>query len=457
MTNEEEVRRDLTQVTGDPGDARRRTGGPLVWVLSAHTETSLRAKAGRLHGYAAATPDLAAAGHRLARRSALPSRAAVIADGRDELLAGLAAVAEGIAHPGVAVGVAAGDVRPVFVFSGHGSHWAGMAVDLLDTNGVFWEWMCRCDGALADYIDWSVMDVLRQEDGAPELDGPAVIQPVLFAVMVSLAEQWRWLGVEPFAVIGHSHGEIAAACVAGALSLRDGAKIVALRGKALLALRGTGGMLAVRLPAAQARERIAPWSGRLWVAVHGGPASAVVAGDVGALDEFAASCGADVAHCRVDVDFASHTPHIEALRDQLLTLLHGIAPMATEVAFSSSRAGAFISTAELSTRYWYDNLRDPVRFDAAVVGFAGHGTPLFIEVGPHPVLDGDVGAILRDAGIAGAICGTLRRGAGDWREVITAAAQAYVLGAPVNWSTILDPSPQRHVEPLNSVLFPKEA
>ncbi|MBB5873480.1 acyl transferase domain-containing protein [Allocatelliglobosispora scoriae] len=431
------------QVRTAPG-RRTRTEGPLVWVLSARSEAALRAQAGRLRDYVAlaSVEDLAAAGHELSRLTALDHRAAVVADDRDGLLAGFTALAAGAAHPGVTEGVAGGDVRPVFVFPGHGPQWAEMAAELLETNEVFWEWMCRCDGALAEHIDWSVLDVLRQEDGAPELHRSDVIQPVLFAVMVCLAALWRSLGVEPTAVIGHSHGETAAACVAGALSLEDGAKIVALRSKALTRLRGTGGMVVVALSADRARELIAPWSDRLWVAVFAGPACAVVAGEVAALDEFAAACADTVALRRIRIDCALHTPHIDALDAELLELLAGVTPLATEVVFASSVAGAILPSTDLTTGYWVENLSRPVRFDAAVTAVAGLGNPLFIEVSPHPVLGDDVRDILRDADLAGATCSTLHRESGDWRTVVAAAARAHVLGARVDWPTVLDqPSP----------------
>src|SRR5690606_18361576 len=220
--------------------------GPLVWPVSAKSEESLRAQARRLLAYAEKTHDLPGAGRALARRSAFAHRAVVVARDREELLAGLKALAEGSAHESLASGVAGAGVRPVFVFPGQGSQWAGMAVDLLDTDETFRDALLRCDEALRPYTGWSVVDVLR---GERPLEGTDVIQPVLFAVMISLAELWRSLGVTPDTVIGHSQGEIAAACIAGALSLEDAAKVVALRSRVLTRLRGTGGMLAVALPA----------------------------------------------------------------------------------------------------------------------------------------------------------------------------------------------------------------
>ncbi|MGN9789442.1 type I polyketide synthase, partial [Nonomuraea sp. ZG12] len=424
-------------------------GEPLVWPVSAKSAESLRAQAARLLAYAedVTVDELAGAGRVLARRALFEHRAVVVARDREELLAGLTALAEGAPHAAVATGVAYADARPVFVFPGQGSQWAGMAVDLLDADETFRAALLRCDEALRPYTGWSVVDVLRGAPGARSLDGTDVIQPVLFAVMVALAELWRSLGVRPAAVVGHSQGEIAAACVAGALSLEDAAKIVALRSRALIRLGGSGGMLAVGLPAAQVQERIERWADRLWVAVHSSPAGSVVAGEVAALEEFAAACGDEVRVRRIAVDYASHTPHVEALRDELLAVLDGVRPRATDIGFCSSLEGEFIDPAKLTTQYWYDNLRNPVRFAQAVTAFAGTGTPLFVEVSPHPVLGPDTEAICDAADMPAGVCHTLRRDAGDRRRFLTALAHAWVLGAQVAWSDALLPATHPRREP----------
>ncbi|GAA0440340.1 hypothetical protein Acor_12860 [Acrocarpospora corrugata] len=422
-------------------------GGPdsaLVWALSAKSETALREHAIRLGAFAegAAEEDLAAAGRLLARRAAFAHRAVVVAGNRAELLEGLAAVAAGTPHGAVVAGVADGVARPVFVFPGQGSQWAGMAVELLESSAVFREWLTRCEDALRPYVGWSVADVLREAEGAPKLEGSDVIQPVLFAVMVSLAELWRSVGVDPTAVVGHSQGEITAACVAGALSLADAAKVVALRSRALMKLGGTGGMLAVSLPAD--RIELDRWAGRLWPAVYSGPANTVVAGDLDALAEYAADCGEGVRTRPVAIDYAAHTPHIAALRDELLATLGDVTPRRTEVAFCSARDGAFIDPAELTADYWFTSLRTPVRFQQAIEAF--DGTPVFIEASPHPVLTGHVQDTLAAAGRPGGATGTLRRDQGGRPRFLLAVAHAYTLGAGVDWAAALGDGPSHHVD-----------
>ncbi|MEU2135066.1 type I polyketide synthase, partial [Streptomyces sp. NPDC018352] len=283
----------------------------VPWVLSAKTEQALAAQAERLHAHLRDHCDipLADIGHSLAlTRTAFNHRAAVVAGEHADFLAALESLAEGTPSAAAVSGTAGRSSRPVFVFPGQGAQWFGMAVGLLDSSPVFAERMAECAAALEPYVEWSLIDVVRGVDGAPGLDRVDVVQPVLWAVMVSLAEVWRSFGVRPAAVIGHSQGEIAAAAVAGILSLGDAAKVVALRSRAIIALAGRGGMVSVAQPAAWVREKITAWGGRISVAAVNGPSSVVVSGDPEALDELVTDCRANEIRARkVDVDYASHS------------------------------------------------------------------------------------------------------------------------------------------------------
>ncbi|WP_435844188.1 type I polyketide synthase, partial [Streptomyces goshikiensis] len=219
------------------------SGMPVVpWVLSGKSAGALRGQAERLSGWLAVTPDVDPldVGWSLAStRAGLDHRAVVFGDHA----AGVSAVASGALTAGVVTGSAVGG-KTAFVFPGQGSQWLGMAAELLESSPVFAARVDECAKALEPFTDWSLVDVLRGVDGAPSLDRVDVVQPALFAVMVSLAEVWRAAGVRPGAVIGHSQGEIAAACVAGILSLDDAARVVALRSQAIgRVLAGLGGMV----------------------------------------------------------------------------------------------------------------------------------------------------------------------------------------------------------------------
>ncbi|EWM18242.1 modular polyketide synthase [Kutzneria sp. 744] len=417
---------DTTEPT--PGD------GPLLWVISARSEKSLRRQGDRLAAFAEAG-DLHAAATVLARKPSFAHRAVVVASSRDELREALQALADGEPHPALVTGEASLEVTPVFVFPGQGAQWVGMAVELLRENETFADELRRCDEALRPHTGWSVIDVLTQ--GRPTLDGTDVVQPVLWALMVSLAKLWRSIGVEPAAVVGHSQGEIAGAAVAGALTLNDAAKISALRGQIVGALDGTGGVLAVGLPADEVRERIAPWPGKLWVAVDNGPSATVIAGDLQAIDEFVAAQGEDVQLRRTPVAYAAHTPHVEAVKDELLRQIGTIEPAEATIKICSTCHGDFMPGTAMTPDYWYRNLSEPVSFDTAVRKFRER--PLFIEVSPHPILAGAVREILADEGVDGTAVGTLRRHEGGQHQFLIAAATAYTQGAPVDWPKIVGP------------------
>ena len=435
-----------------PARLSQHADQPLIWVISARSEKSLRAQAGRLREFARIAPEdeLAAAGPALARRPSFAHRAVVVAADRAELCAALAELAAARPHAALATGVAHGTAQPVFVFPGQGSQWSGMAAGLLERSEVFAASMRRCDEALAPYTGWTASAVLRGEPGAPELRGSDVIQPVLFAVAVSLAALWRSVGLEPAAVVGHSQGEIPAALLAGALDLDDAAKLVAARSQVIGSIDGTGAMLSAVLPVERVRELIEPWEGRLWVALHNGPHSTVIGGDPDAVEEFEKAWAAKVQLRRAALDYAAHTPHIAAIRDELMSRIDGVLPRVAEnggdaLPFCSSYAGGFLPGEQLTASHWYESLAGQVRFDAAIRAFAEHERPLFVEVSPHPILVGDIRDVLADAGFEGAAVGSLRRNRGDARQFAAAAAQAYVHGAPISWPALLGPA-SRHVD-----------
>uniref|UniRef100_UPI001F08E074 acyltransferase domain-containing protein n=1 Tax=Streptomyces scabiei TaxID=1930 RepID=UPI001F08E074 len=286
--------------------------------------------------------------------------------------------------------------------SGQGAQWVGMAVELLDTSPVFAASIAACEQALTPYVDWSLDAVLRGAPDTPPFERVDVVQPALWAVMVSLAAQWRSWGVEPDAVLGHSQGEIAAAVVAGALSLDDGAKVVALRSRAILSLAGHGGMVSVAVPRERAVELVARWSGRLSLAAVNGPSAVVVSGDTEALTELIAACEEEGVRTRtIAVDYASHSAHVERIREEVLDALDGIAPVAGRVPLHSTLTGDWLDTTEMDAGYWYRNLRETVEFDGAVRALADQRHQVFVEVSPHPVLTMAVQETI-EAGAAGA-------------------------------------------------------
>ncbi|MFD9153403.1 alpha/beta fold hydrolase [Streptomyces goshikiensis] len=433
-------------------------GRPLPWVLSARTLPALRAAAAGL-ARAPAVTDPSAARQLALGRGVFEHRAVIVPGGPEELRQGLRAVAEGEWHPQVLTGRAAPRTRTVFVFPGQGAQWMGMAAELLDESTPFADALAACDRALAAHVNWSVTDVLRGTPGAPPLTRDDVAQTALFAVMVSLAEQWRAYGIVPDAVIGHSQGEIAAAHAAGALSLSDAAAVVARRAAAVRALPA-GAMATVALSRQDTEARIArstgPDTASLSVAAVNAPRSTVVTGAPGAVARLAAELTAEGIRTKtVPVGYASHSAAVEALRGPLLSDLAGLAPRAARIPFYSTVEGAVLDTTALTGDYWYRNLRRPVEFATAVRAALDAGFTTFLEMSPHPLLIHGVLETAESAGLTAAAVGTLRRGEGGLRRFLLSAAEAFVQGAPVDWRTSV-PGPGRGAGHVDLPTYPFE-
>ncbi|MCQ4212549.1 type I polyketide synthase [Streptomyces longispororuber] len=444
----------LEQAPGDgsnPSELPSETGelpvasaaGVLPWVLSARSEAALREQAARLRDLMAgdAAPSAADAAHSLvSTRTAFAHRAVLLSGDRDETLTGLGQLATGGTAARTVRGTAGGAAGPVvFVFPGQGSQWQGMGRRLYAESEVFARSIDACDRALRPWQDWSLTELLTGREPAPAADhGDTVVQPALFAMMVSLARLWRSLGVVPDAVVGHSQGEIAAACASGALSLDDAARVVALRSQALTELAGHGGLTAVAASLGQVEELIAHWPGRLSVAAVNGPASVVISGDPGALDEFAARAADDgVRARRVRVEYASHSHHVERIRDRVLRAADGITPGPTAVEFHSTVTAGPLDTRALDASYWYDNLRSTVRFGEVVEQLMRTRGGVYVEVSPHPVLQVAMAETADALADPPKVVGTLSKHDGSAAEVLESLAELHVRGVPVDWEAAL--------------------
>ncbi|MEU6672280.1 SDR family NAD(P)-dependent oxidoreductase [Streptomyces sp. NPDC046727] len=415
-------------------------GDVLPFVVSAASEGSLAGQAERLAAFVddADVPLAEVAGALAARRAVLSERAVVVAGSRAEAVSGLTALASGESGPAVVTGGVGAIGRTVLVFPGQGSQWLGMGRELLESSPVFAERIGECARALEPWVDWDLGAVLRGDvDLLARVD---VVQPASFAVMVGLAAVWASVGVVPDAVVGHSQGEIAAACVSGALSLEDAARIVAVRSRVIAGeLAGRGGMASVGLAEAEVAERIAQWDGRVEVAAVNSPSSVVIAGDAEALDEALAVLEADgVRVRRVAVDYASHTRHVEAIEGALGEAFAGIRSQAPVVPFFSTVTGEWIREAGvLDGGYWYRNLRGQVRFGPAVATLLCEGHTVFVESSAHPVLVQPISEIVDEVESEAVVGGSLRREEGGLRRLLMSMAEVFVRGVPVDWTGVL--------------------
>ncbi|WP_248839539.1 type I polyketide synthase [Frankia sp. AgKG'84/4] len=434
--------------SGDPDSDVHGGSDPayeaLPLVISARTTPALAgqvARLGELIDAATPLPDLASA--LVTQRATLTRRAVVLASTNAEALAGLRALARGESHPGVVGGpAAAGGGRLVWVFPGQGAQWRGMGRALMDSSPVFAARVQACADALAPWIDWSLAAVLRGEVDAAFAERVDVVQVSSFAVMVALAAVWADAGVVPDAVLGHSQGEIAAAFVAGALSLGDAARVVARRSTAILSgLAGRGAMAAVGIAPAQAEQRLRPWAGRVTVAAVNSPVSVVIAGDDDALDRALTELASDgIRVRRVAVDYASHTAQVEALEAVLAEDLAGIEARAPVIPLYSTLLRDWIGDAGvLDSGYWYRNLRHQVRFGPATADLITAGFTTFVEISPHPVLIQPITEVAEAAGVTVAVTGTLRRDDGGRRRLLTSFAEVFTTGVAVDWTAVLPP------------------
>ncbi|MGO4632846.1 type I polyketide synthase [Streptomyces sp. 2RAF24] len=438
--------------TGDTeGSGPAATGLPPLWTLSARTAEALQAQAERLAGHVRAYPELRPEdiGWSLARtRTAFPYRATAVGGDREELLAAVDALAAGATAPGTARALA-GSGRVALVFPGAGAGWSGrLAGELLDFSPVFARRIDACAEALRPFTDWSLTDVLRGAPGAPAADRVDIAQPALWAVMVALAALWESSGIEISGVVGHSQGEIAAAAVSGALTLSDAARVVARRSQALAAITGRGGLLSVAASARDVRALMAELGatqGSLSVAVLNGPRSVVVSGPPADLDALHARCeAAGVRARRLSVDYAAHSPEVEAVREELSAALAPVVPREARLPVYSAATGAPVEPAGQDAAFWYRSLREPVRFEEATRSMLEDGFDLFVECSPHPVLTQALYETAEDAGADIAVVGSLHRDDAGPRRFAGAVAEVVAAGARLDADRYFGPA--RRVE-----------
>ncbi len=435
---------DANAVASEAAIATRAAALPVL--LSGHDMAALRVQAARLAARLDANPEwtLADVAYTTALgRSHFPARACIMAGDLAEAREALHALASGDSHPNVQLAEARERGKVVFVFPGQGSQWREMGRELLEQSTVFAAQVAACDAALRPLVGWSVLALLRADEAADDSDEAAlppfdrvdVVQPVLFTMYVSLAALWRSLGVEPEAVVGHSQGEIAAAVVAGALSLEAGARVVALRSQAVRQATGHGAMAVIERPVDQVRVMIEPYGDDLSIAVVNTSSSTVISGAVEAVDALLASLEGQDLFCRkVQVDYASHSAHMDPLLPDLAAAFTDLASCASEVPLYSTVTGRPLDGDKLDGAYWCRNLRDTVRLDRALEALIGDGHTVFVEVSPHPVLAMPLTSGSADAN--GVVVGSLQRHHGTLSQLLRSLGALHAHGVEVDWAGV---------------------
>lgn len=419
-------------------------GGVVAWVISGKTASALAAQAGRLGRYVRARPalDVVDVGYSLvSTRSVFDHRAVVVGQTRDELLAGLAGVVAGRPEAGVVCGVGKPAGKTAFVFAGQGSQWLGMGSELYAAYPVFAEALDAVVDELDRHLRYPLRDVIWGHD-QDLLNTTEFAQPALFAVEVALYRLLMSWGVRPGLVLGHSVGELAAAHVAGALCLPDAAMLVAARGRLMQALPAGGAMFAV-----QAREdEVAPMLGHdVSIAAVNGPASVVISGAHDAVSAIADRLrGQGRRVHRLAVSHAFHSALMEPMIAEFTAVAAELSVGLPTIPVISNVTGQLVADDFASADYWARHIRAVVRFGDSVRSAHCAGASRFIEVGPGGGLTSLIEASLADAQIVSVP--TLRKDRPEPVSVMTAAAQGFVSGMGLDWSSVFSGYRPKRVE-----------
>jgi acyl transferase domain-containing protein/NAD(P)-dependent dehydrogenase (short-subunit alcohol dehydrogenase family) len=424
------------------------TGLPLV--LSARAEPALRAMAGRMADWleqprASAWSDIAYTA--ACRRSQHPYRLVLRAGDAAAAMPSLRAFADGETPAPLTSGqVLSRGAKVALMFTGNGSQWGGMGTRLLLQDPRFRAGVCQVDDIARPLCGWSILAALERPAEVIKLDDTRIAQPLLFAIQVGLLESLRGRGLEFGAVVGHSVGEVAAAFAAGALSLEQAVRVILERSTAQGRTKGQGRMLAAELGAEAAAATIAGFEGRIEIAAINSPKSVTLSGESTALVTLSERLAADnIAHRLLDLDYAFHSRAQEPIHDDLLAALAGLAPGKETLPFYSAVSGGPLAGTELDADYWWRNIRRPVRFAEATAAMARDGFQIFLEVGPHPLLQGYLRQVLQPLDLAGQPLATVSRSDDGAAALDRCIDRAFILGANLAFGRIF-PAGGRVVE-----------
>ena len=419
--------------------------GPQIVLVSGHSHDALRDQAAALERYLTenAAVSLADVAYTSAlHRNHLDHRLAVVGETAAEVADRLRSFRDQGARQGWATGVRQPGQPPrlAFVFSGQGPQWWAMGRELLETSDVFREVIERCDALLTPLAGWSLLKELGAGEGESRLDQTEVAQPALFALQAGLAAQWQAWGVKPTAVVGHSVGEIAAAYVAGVLTLEDAVRVAYHRGRLMQAATGHGQMASVELAEAEAQQLLNDrgWGDRLSVAAVNTPTSVVISGESVALADLLSLLQARGVGTRMlPVQYAFHSPQMEPYAAELTRVLAGLTARPATLKLVSTVTGVWAEPGrEGDAAYWGRNVRQTVRFSQSIETLLDSGCTAFIEVGPHPVLSAYVQQQLQTRGAQGLVAHSLRRGQPERATLLVNLGAWHTHGGVVSWSDV---------------------
>jgi acyl transferase domain-containing protein len=368
-------------------------------------------------------------------------RIAALAETVADMSAALDAFIKAGRSESVVAGRASGQGQrgPVFVFNGMGAQWFGMGRELLRSETVFRQSAHAIDELFRSVAGWSLLAEVLAENENVRFKQTEVAQPANFLLQVALTELLRSWGVAPAAVIGHSAGELAAAFVSGALDLESAVRVTYHRSRLQQRASGRGRMLAVELGTWEARALIGDRAGQVSISAINSLTSATLAGEPETLAEIREELNRrGISNRDLQVEVAYHSPHMEPLKDELRQVLRDLRPSPTRIPVFSTVTGQRVDGLAFDAEYWCDNIRRPVLFAAALDDALACSHSVFLEVGPHPVLNPPIKQALRRNGASGAVFSSLRRKKPELTTMVQAAAGLHVSGCEVNLQALSD-------------------
>ncbi len=321
-----------------------------------------------------------------------------------------------------------------FVFSGQGPQWWAMGRELWETTPLFRETMEEIDQVFQKIADWSIVDELAKTEAESRISETQVAQPALFALQVALSELWKARGVFPQAVIGHSIGEVAAAYISGILSLTDAVHLIYHRSRIQAKASGQGKMLAAKLTEKEALEILRGHEETVSLAAINSPDMVTLSGDAQVLENIQKTLEEkEIFHRFLRVNVPFHSPYMEPLKEELLSSLASLQPQKSQILFYSTVSGSLLGGEEMKADYWYQNIRDAVLFTAGIGALLDDGYQQFIEIGPHPIHNSGVAAMIEAKEASALVVPSLRRNEEEKRRLLLSLGTLYTKGIELDF------------------------
>lgn len=444
---------------GTSGQRQSDQRTPQILVLSAHSTAALKEKASDtaslIRNHRDTPPDDLAAALAL-HRSHLDRRLALVFEEPGEAARNLETFCDGGIPDRLETAHAGTHATPVvFVFTGMGPQWYGMGQALYDAAPAYREALVEFDRLFAAVSGSSLLELMQNGTPGERMTDVETAQPANMALQWALAALWRSLGVEPQIVVGHSVGEIAGACVSGALSLEEGVRIIYQRSRLQKEMQGRGEMLAVGVSSGEAEKLVQPYDDGLSIAAVNSPVSVTISGEAAEIERLQAAIEDRKHFCqKLHTEIAYHSGQMDGIRDDFLASLNGLSPSKTHIPLLSTVTGVQTDGTELDAEHWWRNIRRPVLFNRVFEQIPGVGETLYIQIGPHPVLSAAIYENLALHNRPGHALATLRRDRSAWDVLLESVAKCYVHGHDIHWERLVDP-PRTRV-PLPSYPWQKE-